>query len=115
MRFCKLLPVALVVLVSACASTNGPSEVGGVESFLLENPAFGTLVSVNAKQDWAHGSRREVVTETDIYLFYFSGDEIIGVFTFVEREGRVFLTGTCYRADIAFPESRKTCPRQTAA
>lgn len=114
MRYCKLLTVALVVFFFGCDSNNGPSEVGRVESFLWD-PAFGELVSVRDMPDWAHGSRREVMTETGTYLFYFRGDDITAVFTFVEHEGRVFLTGTCYRADVAFPQSRKTCPPRTAA
>jgi hypothetical protein len=109
MRIRSLLPVLLVIFFSACTPASEPADPGSEQFFLLQHPAFGALVSVAPMPDWAHGARRQVVTETGAYLFYLKGDDIIGVFTFEERDGRIVLTGTCYRADIEFPESRRTC------
>lgn len=103
------LVFGLGLVVVACSGVAEPEMAQELDSFFDQNPEFGNLVDVRAAPSWAHGARKTVATETGEYLVYFKGGDIIGVFTFAEHSGRVFLTGTCYRGDIEFTVTRRSC------
>lgn len=102
--------LGLALFVISCSGVAEPEKVQEqVEAVFQLHPEFGSIVNVRPAPAWAHGARKIIATETGEYLVYLREGEIVGVFTFTERMGRIFLTGTCYRGDTEFTVTRRTC------
>ena len=101
-------------LLVACENPTSSDARSSVQAFLRARPDFGAVTAITEAPPWARGARRIVATETGQYLFYLEDGRVVAAFTFVERQGRLWLTGTCYRAEGSLPESRLTCPAAAA-
>ncbi|NOU18043.1 MAG: hypothetical protein HOO91_10865 [Bacteroidales bacterium] len=77
----------LILALFACNNNENPT-VSVVKNYVKQNPEYGNLNGTSDMPNWANGKRLEVRTDNGRYLFYISGNEVVGIDKYLENGSR---------------------------